>query len=296
VLGTGGNRLLIDVAEFDSCQYILRINHLSDFEIKRLRVNHRFGAAAGALNTSGLYWPLAVLDITGGVNPSIISGYIHVQNRVSGGGAIGQLGKFLDFHNSSNVFDLHISADWQDESAIGVTNGWLTAATNFSTAMTLLLEREGEALIDTRYKDISDGLGSAAITLIPNSGFGTVASKIAFSGAQVSLSISTAYNLATSTYTAPRSGMYLVHATFPLTCAVGTKVRMAFLTTMQGVECRIDQYQVNAGNQSYSNSGQIFLNAGDSVYVTADQNTATASMASTPQSNVNECRFVVIPL
>ena len=291
---TGGNRLTIDVAELDNPQYGIRINKLADFELKQLRINHRYNFSP--LNSSGKYWPLVCLDITGGSSPNVNRGYIDVFNRIESGSTLANLGKFLDCHNSSNVFDLTISADYADNGGLGVTDSWLTAATNTSTSMSVTLERRTKALIDTSIRDVSSGIGSAATTLIANTGWGTSAAKVSFGVAQTNPSLGTQYNLATGTYTAPKSGLYLVSTSIPLTCAVGTRVRIGFLTTAQGTQNAITQYQVNAGNQTYINTGAVFLNAGDSVYVVADQNTASNPLATTPQSNADECRFVVVPL
>jgi hypothetical protein len=191
------------------------------------------------------------------------------------------------------VFDV----DYADDGALGVTDAWITAGMNLSqSSSSVKIIKRSRALFDSEDKGLSCAIGSAAVTLVPNSGFGTSASKIAFSAGQIIGSLSTAYDLATSTYTAPRAGLYSVLASIPLTCAIGTLVRIAFVTTAQGAQCRMDDYQVNASNQTYTASGHVFLNAGDTVYVSASQNTATASMAATPQSNGDECRFVVVPL
>lgn len=291
---TGGNRLTIDVAELDNPQYGIRINKLADFELKQLRINHRYNFSP--LNSSGKYWPLVCLDITGGTSPNVNRGYIDVFNRIESGSTLANLGKFMDCHNSSSVFDLTISADYADNGGLGVTDSWLTAATNTSTSMSVTLEKRTKVLIDTSIRDVSSGIGSTTTTLIANTGWGTSAAKVSFGVAQANPSLGTQYNLSTSTYTAPKSGLYLVSTSIPLTCAVGTRVRIGFFTTAQATQCATTQYQVNAGNQTYVHTGFVFLNAGDTVYVVADQNTASNPLAATPQTNQDECRFVIAPL
>jgi hypothetical protein len=291
----GANRLQILVAEFDNPQYGIRINKLADFEIEFIRFNHRYNFSP--LNSSGKYWPLVCLDITGGSSPNVNRGTIGIFNRIESGSTLANLGKFLDCHSGSNISDLSIDVDYADNGGLGVTDSWITAGMNLSQASSIVkISRKSESLWDSMNKDLSCGIGGAAVTLIPNAGFGTPAAKIGFSVGQTIPSMSTQYTLATSTYTAKRAGLYSVFAAFQLTCAVGTRVRIAFVTTVAGTECASWDYQANASVQGYQNQGYVFLNAGDTVYVTADQNTATASIAATPQANSNECRFAVIPL
>jgi hypothetical protein len=292
---TGGNRLTIDVAELDNPQYGIRVNKLADFELKQLRINHRYNFSP--LNSSGKYWPLVCLDITGGSSPNVNRGYIDVFNRIESGSTLANLGKFLDCHAGSSIYGLHIDTDYADNGGLGVTDAWITANSNISQSSSVVrVSRKTHDLFNSLVKDVSSGIGNAATTLIANTGWGTSAAKVSFGVAQANPSMGTQYNLATSTYTAPKSGLYMVQTSIPLTCAIGTRVRIGFLTTAQGAQNAITQYQVNAGNQTYVNTGFVFLNAGDTVYVVADQNTASNPLATTPQTNQDECRFVVVPL
>ena len=286
----GGNRITINVVECDGWQMGFRINKITDFDFTQFRFNHRYSAATSQ------YWPRVCFQITAGTDPNVRSGTITAYNRIESGGTFAQLGNFLQCNNSSNIYDLTINADYADNGGLGVTDAWLTQNSQMSTAMSIYLNKLTKPLFDSTVKCLSDALGSAAATLVPNTGWGTSSCKLSFGFGQVAASLSTQYNLTTSTYTAPYTGLYQVQVNVPLTCAVGTRVRTGFYTTAQGVECAKWDYQVNAGVQTYSNTGQVYLNQGDTVFVVADQNTASATIAAAPQSNANECRFVVIPL
>ena len=286
----GGNRITIGVVECDGWQQGFRINKITDFNFTQFRFNHRYNAATSE------YWPRVCFQITAGTDPNIRSGKITAYNRIESGGVFANLGNFLQCNNSSNIFDLTINVDYADNGGLGVTDAWLTQNSQMSTAMSIYLNKLTKPLFDSTVKCLSDAIGSAAATLVPNTGWGTSAAKLTFGAAQAVPSLSTQYDLATSTYTAPYTGLYQVQVNVPLTCAIGTRIRTGFYTTLQGVECAKWEYQVNAGVQTYSNTGQVYLNQGNTVFVIADQNTASTTLAAAPQSNANECRFVVIPL
>jgi len=286
----GGNRITIGVVECDGWQQGFRINKLTDFNFTQFRFNHRYSAAAGK------YWPERCFEITAGADPSIRTGYINAFNRIESGGTLADLGNFMQCNNSSSIAGLVVNVDYADNGGLGVTDAWITQNSQMSTAMSIRVSRLTKVLWDSFNKGLSDALGSAAATLVPNTGWGTSAAKLTFNAAQVAASLSTQYDLATSTYTAPYTGLYQVQVNLPLTCAIGTRIRTGFYTTVQGTQCAKAEYQVNAGVQTYSNVGQVYLNQGDTVFVVADQNTAAATLAATGLLNADETRFVVIPL
>lgn len=291
---TGGNRLDIDVAELDNPQYGIRINKLADFAIRQIRINHRYNG--NSLNATNKYWPLLALDITGGASPNVNRGTIDIFNRIEAGGLLADLGQFMDCHNSSEILDVQISVDYADNGSLGVTDNWLLANNHTSTAMSILFTKLSKKLINTTISDVSGAQGEAATTLVKNTGWGTAAAKVLFSANQNNPSLSLAYDLPSSVYTAPRSGFYKLFASVPLTVAVGTRVRIGFYTTAQGIQCAAWGYQVNAGSQQHVAHGHVFLNCGDTVFVVADQNTGTASVAASPTTSGDEVMFVVQPL
>lgn len=127
---TVGNRLQILVAEFDNPQNGIRINKLSDFEIKFIRFNHRYNFSP--LNTSNKYWPLVCIDVTGGSSPNVNRGEIKVFNRIESGSTLSNLGQFLNCHSGANILDLTIDVDYADNGNLGVTDSWITANANIS--------------------------------------------------------------------------------------------------------------------------------------------------------------------
>jgi hypothetical protein len=157
----------------------------------------------------------------------------------------------------------------------------------------VLVCRKSTELVNFTDKALSYGRGSVATT-VPNSGFGTIASKIDFP-TQLHITYSSKYDTSTSTFTAPRTGVYQVEACLPLAVAVGTRIRMALFAS-GATQCTQYHYSVNAGTVQYAYRASVVLAAGDTMYLMADQNTATASLACSVISNNNEVRFVVTAL
>jgi hypothetical protein len=293
---TSNNRTIVRVAEFDDVQYGIRLNKCDNATFEKIRFNHRRNFTA--LNTTGKYWPLTAIDMTAGSSPNVHTvRFVDIMNRIEAGGVLADLGVFLNTHASGNVLNLIIDADYADNGGLGVTDAWLTTGVGLIWSSTpATISRKGKVLWDSKDKAYSIAVGSVATT-VPNSGFGTSASKISFA-AQYAATYSAPFSLSTMSFTAPREGVYFISAALPLTTAVSTRVRLAVLSSTSGgtVELRTEYYSVNAAVQTYTLDGAIKLVQGATVYLIADQNTATAALAVTLNSNANECRFVVTEL
>jgi hypothetical protein len=276
--------------EVDNCQYGFRLNNISRTKFIGVRFPTRFQTTP---NTSATYWPLVYIDLAGGASPAVNMIHLDIQARVEAGGTLAAFGTFLNGNNNGNITDLRVEVDYLDNAPLGLTNANFQPV-NLPQIATALITRRSYELVDTRDKPMVDAVGTTA-TAVPNSGFGSAASKIAFPTINFP-AYTTDYNAGTSTFTAPRTGLYRVYAAIPMALSVGTLVRIAFFrTTSTGTstECLKRSYSVNAGVQSYEGGGTILLQAGETIYVTADQNSATASVACSILSSTNEVQFVV---
>lgn len=291
VAATGGapQRNIVRVAEFDNVQNGIRMNRSTRTDFLRCRIVHRFQTTP---NASAIYWPVTGIDLAGGASPSISDVSIDVQHRIEAGGVLGNLGTFLTGNNNGNIVGTRIFQDYLDNGALGVTDAMMRG-TNINNNVDIYIARRSTALVDFTDKALSYGRGSAATT-VPNSGFGTASSRIAFP-TQVFVTFNSKYDTSTSTFTAPRRGLYFVEACLPLAVAVGTRIRMALMNAGSLQETTY-HYAVNAGTVQYKYTGVVLMNAGDTLYLMADQNTATAALACSPISTNDEVRFIVTAL
>jgi hypothetical protein len=292
--GYSFNRLTVHDLELDDVENGIRLNKGSEFTFDKLRFIHRWNGSA--LNTSGLYWPRVCIDLTNGTSPNIhIGRFTDVINRIESGGVLANLGVFLNAHSSANAIDVEIEADIVDNASLGVADTWLSDGANVTwNSMSFLVSRKGKKLIDSRSKSNSFATGTAAATTVPNAGFGTSAAKINMV-AQRASSVFTSFDLTTDIFTFPRDGLYSISAAIPLTTAVGTKIRLAVMNDTT-TELRTEYYSVNAAVQTYNLVGLVKGLQGKQMYLMADQNTGTAALAVTINSDNSECRFCVTEL
>lgn len=290
-LGGSPQRNYIEIAEFDNVQYGIRLNNTSRTKFIGIRFVHRFQTTP---NVAANYWPRTCIDVCGGAGAANVNNVdIDVLHRLEAGGVLANLGVFLDGHNNGNLTGFNVLLDYADNGPLGVTDSnFLMANRNASTTYTQT--RKTKIIEDQTDKGMSVARGSAA-TSVPNNGFATVASKILFP-TQLYNPYTPCYDTGTSVFTAPHKGVYLARVTLPLALPVGTRVRIGFFTSGSGsVECSSYLYSVNAGLQMYAASGHLVMNAGDTLYVCADQTTAGAVNCA-PNFNANEVQFVVTPL
>ncbi|HEX7639323.1 MAG TPA: hypothetical protein VF457_13080 [Burkholderiaceae bacterium] len=279
----GGNRNTYGVLELDNVQYGIRLNHsyLARFLNVRFNCRYQFGA-----NTTPTYWPLTAVSMCDGMSPSCKDTEMSLYFRIEGGGSLADLGTFVTANDNGNVLGVEIKADYQDDGALGVTDSLLF--TNFRNTVAYCTRRTRE-LIDTRDKALVFARGSAS-TSVPNSGYAG-ATAIAFP-TSVFPTASTNYDGTSSTFTAPRTGLYYWEAALPLALTIGTRVRIGVVADGLLSESAA-QYSVNAATVSYQASGYVILQQGQTVYLTADQNTG-GSVSCSPVSTNDEVRFVVI--
>lgn len=287
---TGGSpqRNVIEAAEFDNVKNGIRLNTSTRTDFRHIRFVHRFQTSP---NASALYWPLTAVDLAGGTGASCSNVKFDIQHRIEAGGVKGNLGVFTQANNTGNLLGCEINFDYIDNASFGLVDSEVMG-TGYRLNGSTFVARKSRPLYDSRDRCHSIAFGSASSVML-NSGFGTAPGKIAFPSQDVTLaSVGLNYNTTTSTFTAPRAGVYHVEVGIPMTLAVGTRVRLCLLdgTTTHGIT--YDYQKVDAVVQTYKLSYDILMTQGQTLIVTGDQNTGTASIAATPTNN-REVRFVV---
>lgn len=292
---TGGSpqRNYFFIAEGDNIQNGIRLNRSSRTEFIGFRMPSRFQTAP---NTDANYWPRTYIDLGGGAGPAVQEIKIDMLARLESGGASGDLGTWCNLHSTGNVGGVELISQFLDNGGLGVGASFLRAINvNAATAFTNAMGSTNLLIQDQSDRPVSDAIGSAATTSIPNTGFGGT-TGIVF-GSERFFPATACYDTTTYTYTAQRSGPHMVTVKYAITAAAGTRVRTAVKTSANGVELLAMQYaEPGAVSQSFGTYGVVMLTAGDTMFVTADQNTATAAIACDVVDNSNEIQFVVVPL
>lgn len=276
------------IAECDNCQYGIRINKISLTTFDKWRFVHRYNTSP---NTASEYWPRTAIDVNGGASPSCINNYLNITHRIEGGGALGTLGTFMNLHNDGNIASTLFNIDYQDNGSIGVTDALMFSNLSNSNQSVSIIKK-GKELANIRDNPMGVLFGSAAVTLVPNTGYGTTSAVLAMAS-QPFATYSAPMTLATSTFTASRRGLYELTLKLPMTLAVGTRVRLGFIINGTTTTGTVHAYQSNASIQTYVTVAQVVLNAGDTVRPIADQNTASATVAVSPNFSNDECQFTV---
>lgn len=288
---TGGspNRNKIHLAEFDNCQNGIRLNKGFMIDFEQIRFVHRYQTSP---NGSPEYWPRTVVDLCGGVSPNLRQVSMQIRHRIEAGGAVGTLGTFINGHSDGNAVDVNIDQDYTDEGSIGVTDALLF--TSMGGSAVYHLTKITASLLDSRDKGHSFGRGSAS-TQLPNGGFAGGTTDLLAFPTQVFTTYTSKYDTSTSTYTAKHGGLYLVHVCLPLTIAIGTRVRMAMWLNGAVSLGSKTQYATTANAAYYELTTFAVLAKGDTLRITADQNSGSAQNC-TPVGDNQEVRFMVIEL
>ena len=288
VSATGGSpqRNYICVAEFDNCQYGIRLNRSSRTNFVGVRFPTRFQTSP---NVAALYWPLIGVDIAGGSSPNVLDVNLDIQWRVEAGGVLANLGTYIQT-TANGLFNATV--DWLDNGSLGITQS------NFLSKCTLVqnapnyITRRSTPVYDSRDRAISSARGSAATTVL-NSGYASATSILAFPTQLANLyTTSSIYNTSTYAFNVPHTAWYRIEISIPMTVAAGTLIRLGVYDG-SSVLCHSAQYAASAAAQTYELVATLFLSQGTVIYAIGNQNTGTASVACTPIITNNEVRFVV---
>ncbi len=287
----GGSRNEIGRAEFDNVENGIRLNRESQSSFREVRFVHRFQSG---INPAAVYWPRNVVSLGGGVSPRVKQIEMpQMLHRIEAGGTTADLGTFVDGHNDSGVAGVQIDQSVSDEGPIGVISSMLYTRMSNTVA---LLTQDLQNIWDSRRLNAMQAHGSAAATLIPNSGLGTLPG-LQFPTGEFDPALVTdpnthavifGYDATTSQYTIGCAGRYKVVVSFPLTIAAGTRIRLGVLLTRSAVTTTIMGtylWSVVLDRQTYMLEGSAAFIVGDKIGVTCDQNTAAATVPVDPSNN-----------
>ncbi len=285
---TGGppNKFEVDVCELDDPEYGIRINKLSAFDLGFVRFVHRYHAGPDD------YWPRQALLMAGGASPAVLNGSLRAIHRIESGGDLTDLGSFVDGASNANIANVTVDFRLEDNSGLGVSSA--SQVVNVSSTSSLKVTEQGRPLIDYSPKVAALAVSATSET-VPNTGWGTTAAKIVF--ATERYDIGGYYSTANSEFTAPYNGLYRVNARIMLALGAGNKVRLAVALDRGGSLAYLAAttgYAVGTGAQNYEVGGVFDVQAGDKLFVMADQNSASATVAlSAPLSAAAELQFSI---
>lgn len=285
---TGGapSRFYMGLAEIDNAQNGIRLNTMTNIVGFGIRFVHRYQTTP---NVSAVYWPLTSIDLTGGSGPNNTNIGLQIIHRIEAGGTKGVIGTFLDAHSSGNNTNVNIDQHVIDNAGFGFADTDLYANIPATTG-TVTLTRDGHRIFDSQLKEYVRAEATAATT-IPNSGFTTT--KIQF---PTEASDRNGLYNAADTYTVPFTGNYRVRCLIALTAAAGTRIRMAVMKNTTLIAERY-AYAATAAVQHYPLEDVIACTAGDTLWMSIEQNTATSTIAvSTPNNAGIDNHFIIEPV
>lgn len=285
------NKLLVELAELDDVQNGFRLNRINNVRVLTARFVHRYNFNA-SYNPGEGYWPRKAVEVAGGTSPNVASVDMELLHRIEAGGAKVNMGSFVDFSNSASIIDFNVDHRIQDNAGFGFTGTDVTTSLNANAQAKVLLT--GIPVAD-RVPKVAAFARSSTSNTVPNSGFTTASSKITF--ATELYDGGSNYDTSTSEFTVPYRGVYRVRARICLALTAGQRVRLAVAYDRGGAITLVafsQQYAQGSSAQTYEVGGLADLNAGDKLFVMADQNSASATVAlSTPISATSDLHFSV---
>ena len=329
-------RNTIEVAEFDNCQYGIRVNRSGRSAFRLVRFVARYQTAP---NTSGTFWPQIGVDLAGGTSPSCYELDFDVAWRIESGGtlAVFQATTPINGNNSGNVTSTNVKVDYADNGGYGITDTMFSGSAMSSLATGQILrrskilwyqpDRADSVAIGVAPQSLTSGVTNGTTTItyaananvavgmlvsgtniasgslvtqvisstscvlslsatgsgtgitftasvcVPGSGMFTAASKVAFPSQRNSgYQIQNYYSTTASTFTAPRSGLYLVNASIPLTLSASALCRICLAQNIGGTAVFWGTkytYAQTTNLQHYTLSATVRLTAGDTLNVLA---------------------------
>lgn len=265
-----GGRTTIRLLELDNVEKGYNLESISGLDILESRIVHRFQTAP---NVAAVYWPTVCYNIS--PTALIVSSLnIKALHRTQTGGTLAAIGQFVNCNNSVNLRGCKIDLDISDNGALGVLDTQLVTGLN-ANSLDVIVTSRGKRVASTASMIGATLRGTSGIQ-IPTSGFSsnTESAKLIFPTVQSDNGGN--YSAVTGYFTAPYTAEYRVSINLTCTMAAGSRIRLG-INRVQAPVYLAGQpmYAVTAGAQSYPLIKDIKLNAGDQIYLMADQNTAS---------------------
>ena len=280
VTGGASTRFSLGLAEFDDMQYGIDTSICANSDFGIVRFVHRYNF--GPYNPSGGYWPRIALKVGNPARPVTGLRFYVIDRIEASAGTKSDMGVFADFTNAGgNLSDTHIDRQILDNAGFGFDNADLFA--NFNNNSAVRYRNIRTPIIDTiEYQGGYVRARNSGAVAIPNGGFTSGSNWVAYD-TQVEGN-TTLFDNATYEYTVPGNGVYRISAALNLALSAGNRVRMAIYRNGAALTFRRESYAVTANTECHTVEGTIYLVAGDTIKINADQNSGAPVSASGPGS------------
>lgn len=145
VTNTGGtsNRFTVEKAEVDNVEFGIRVTFGYQHKIKGIKINHRYQSTP---NAAANYFPRVALSLGGDPAASILDSEFQLYHHIVAGGAVGDLGTFVDCNNTQ-IGNAQIDQVVQNDPGFAITNA--NYFTNVNNNSQLAFKRQGQVINDT---------------------------------------------------------------------------------------------------------------------------------------------------
>ena len=279
--GGAGSRFTLIAAELDNCANVIKADRLTD-SIFTGRIVHRFQTNP---NVTANYWPR--IGVSLGSNSSQDIDF-KLTARVEVGGALVDLGEFVDFNLSGNVNQIVMSLNLLNNAGFSFTDS--DFYTNLLGSARVLYTVDNEVMIDSLFK-VGGFMRAAVAEQIENGGFSGAGNYIDYD--TIIKDDQNNFDTTNDEYIVRAAGLYRVRAQITLSLTAGDRVRIGVeVAGTMGVSAT--HYCAATGVGTYDVEGYLVLSAGQAVKISADQNSGGAVTLTTTIA-ANENYFFVEP-
>lgn len=282
----GAATFLLETAEIDDCEFGIRLNHIHQSDIARARIVHRLDYAG---RTDGMY-PRTALSLGGGRNPRVTDIRIDVEHRFDNHHP-DRAGILVDFNDNAGTLvnvdiDLSLRGGGIEDNRIVHRMGSSNQAR---------IRRDGRVIVDSLPRRVASAAADG-MTVLPNTGFGTAGSILAFRRKRFDSSDD--YDVDRQAFVVPYTGKLWVMLTVPLDVPVGTVIRLAILLRRNGEMSMPTMRRfthAGIGVHHYQLVQIIDVLAGDVIHAAGDQN-GPRPIETSPLFSMDESLFQALML
>ena len=271
--GVGGGRAsreIYQIAELDDPEYGIRVFNADQCLFDQVRIVHRYHAGVG-------YWPREALRLADASHPPFSNTLFDITHRIDAGGVKADLGGFIRCQGSNSIEGVEVVYKISDNAGFGITNADVLNGANINslTSIRILTNVQGNRTVafDNQSKPAAYVTINGSATIL-NGGFGGSGNNISSTG----VVYDRRSNFASSTYTAPVSGLYRVFASISISGVVaGVRFRFGFRDSASGNIIKyFTGFTTDTTKHVFNGSGFVQLTAGDQITLNADNNSGLA--------------------